>query len=203
MPEKLSLNTLAHVSYNAKDALKKAIIQPEHRVATAKYFEVLTQNEQIASMKTNSLARSRFDKKVEIGEAGSPVRGGKKMAGNRLPVKVDLDNESPAKAIKKLELPPQTLYLIDKVVRAKALYGPIGVDNSEVINIEMERELRRRNRYIASLYGEKAIENEGDSEGEFDEDGLKPEERENLENEKLLQRLYKAAQAEISDVARE
>ena len=71
------------------------------------------------------------------------------------------------------------------MVRAKALYGPIGVDNSEVINIEMERELRRRNRYIASLYGEKAIEKgEGDeSENEFDEDGLKPEERENLENE--------------------
>jgi len=88
--------------------------------------------------------------------------------------------------MKKLELPPQTLYLIDKVVRAKALYGPIGVDNSEVINIEMERELRRRNRYIASLYGEKQM-NEGDgSDNEFDEDGLKPEERENLENEKLL-----------------
>jgi len=195
MPEKLSLNTLAHVSYNAKEALAKAIIKPEDRVATAKYFEVLSQNEQIASMKTKSMARSRFDKKVEIGEAGSPIRGGKKMAGNRLPVRIDLDNESPGKAIKKLELPPQTLYLIDKVVRAKALYGPIGVDNSEVINIEMERELRRRNRYIASLYGEKAIEKgEGeDSEDGYDEDGLKPEERENLENEKLLQRLYKAA----------
>jgi hypothetical protein len=41
-------------------------------------------------------------------------------------------------------LPQQTIYLIDKVVRAKALQGPIGVDNSEVINLEMERELRRR-----------------------------------------------------------
>ena len=77
------------------------------------------------------------------------------MAGNRLPVHVDLDTESPQKAINSLELPAQTLYLIDKVVRAKALSGPIGVDNSEVINIEMERELRKRNRYIASLYGEK------------------------------------------------
>jgi hypothetical protein len=57
-------------------------------------------------MKTDTLARSRFDKKVEIGEAGSPLRGGKKMAGNRLPVKIDLDNESPGKAIRKLELPP-------------------------------------------------------------------------------------------------
>jgi hypothetical protein len=64
------------------------------------------------------------------------------MAGNRLPVRVDLDTENPAKAIRNLELPSATLYLIDKVVRAKALNGPIGVDNSEVINIEAERELR-------------------------------------------------------------
>ena len=88
-------------------------------------------------------------------EEWNPLLIHKKMAGNRLPVRVDLDTESPAKAIRSLELPSATLYLIDKVVRAKALYGPIGVDNSEVINIEMERELRKRNRYIASLYGEK------------------------------------------------
>lgn len=110
------------------------------------------------------------------------------MAGNRLPVHVDLDTESPQKAIKSLELPAQTLYLIDKVVRAKALSGPIGVDNSEVINIEMERELRKRNRYIASLYGEKQHDgamSEGE-EGPIDGDGFTKVERENLENEKLL-----------------
>ena len=39
-------------------------------------------------------------------------------------------------AIHKIQLPAKTMYLIDKVVRAKALQGPIGVDNSEVINIE-------------------------------------------------------------------
>jgi hypothetical protein len=33
------------------------------------------------------------------------------------------------------------MYLIDKVVRAKALLGPIGIDNSEVINIEVEKEV--------------------------------------------------------------
>jgi len=38
--------------------------------------------------------------------------------------------------------------LIDKVVRQKAMTGPIGVDNSEYINIEQERELRRRNRKL-------------------------------------------------------
>ena len=48
-------------------------------------------------------------------------------------------------AIRNILLPAKTMYLIDKVVRAKALQGPIGVDNSEVINIEQERELRKRN----------------------------------------------------------
>ena len=137
-------------------------------------------------MKSDTMARSRFDKPPEIGAEGSPARN-KKTAGNRLPINVDLIMESPEKAMKKLELPPQTLYLIDKVVRAKALYGPIGVDNSEFINIEMERDLRRRNRYIASLYGEKNQNEEGENEeGDLDEDGLTKEERENLENEKLL-----------------
>lgn len=110
------------------------------------------------------------------------------MAGNCLPVRVDLENESPAKAIKSLELPSSTLYLIDKVVRAKALFGPIGVGNSEVINIEAERELRNRNRYIAGLYGEKQHDgamSEGE-DGPVDEDGFTHVERENLENEKLL-----------------
>jgi len=78
--------------------------------------------------------------------------------------------------------------LIDKVVRAKAIYGPIGVDNSEFINIEMERDLRKRNRYIANLYGDGKQQNEGENEddGELDEDGLTREERDNVENEKLL-----------------
>jgi len=49
-----------------------------------------------------------------------------------------------------------TMYLIDKVVRAKSLMGPIGVDNSEVINIEMERELKKRNKYLANLADNKS-----------------------------------------------
>lgn len=72
-------------------------------------------------------------------------------------------------------------------MRAKALYGPIGVDNSEFINIEMERDLRKRNRYIAGLYGEKPPTDEGATDDEDrDEEGLTGEERGNLENEKLL-----------------
>ena len=43
------------------------------------------------------------------------------------------------------------MYLIDKVVRTKALRGPIGIDNSEVINIEQERELKKRDKYYREL----------------------------------------------------
>lgn len=95
-------------------------------------------------------------------------------------------------AIKSLQLPASTMYLIDKVVRAKALQGPIGVDNSEVINIEMERQFKLRNRYLANLAA-----NSADGEESDEEIGMNREDRQNADNEKLLQRLYKAAQADI------
>jgi len=56
------------------------------------------------------------------------------------------------------------MYLIDKVVRAKALRGPIGVDNSEVINLEQERELKKRDQYYANLADQKPSKNTGDSD---------------------------------------
>lgn len=45
-------------------------------------------------------------------------------------------NMTESQAIKRIQLPAKTMYLIDKVVRQKAIKGPIGVDNSEVINLE-------------------------------------------------------------------
>ena len=60
-------------------------------------------------------------------------------------------NQTEKQAIKRIQLPAKTMYLIDKVVRAKALRGPIGVDNSEVINLEQERELKKRDKYYANL----------------------------------------------------
>ena len=60
-------------------------------------------------------------------------------------------NQTERQAIKRIQLPAKTMYLIDKVVRAKALRGPIGVDNSEVINLEQERELKKRDQYYANL----------------------------------------------------
>ena len=94
------------------------------------------------------------------------------------------------------------MYLIDKVVRAKALKGPIGVDNSEVINLEQERELKKRDQYYANLAEQRQSKGTGDSDNDSDyvdeeEANLDQQERENLANEKLLKRLYKAAQADI------
>jgi len=109
------------------------------------------------------------------------------------------------------------MYLIDKVVRAKALQGPIGTNNSEVINLEQERELRKKNLYYANLADQKksrpqAIDEDEDedqdnsdreqmaigrnSKGEFvDMEDLEmdDQEKENARNEALLKRLYNAA----------
>ena len=93
------------------------------------------------------------------------------------------------------------MYLIDKVVRAKALRGPIGVDNSEVINLEQEKELKKRDQYYANLADKHSSKQTGDSDDDEylseDEQNMDEQERENVANEKLLKRLYKAAQADI------
>ena len=54
-------------------------------------------------------------------------------------------------ALNLIELPFETMYLIDKVVRQKAKAGPIGIDNSEFINIEIEEEYKEKNKYIQKL----------------------------------------------------
>lgn len=58
-------------------------------------------------------------------------------------------NESEALAL--IQLPAETIYLIDKVVRQKARSGPIGIDNSEVINLEVENDFKKRNLAIFKL----------------------------------------------------
>ena len=90
------------------------------------------------------------------------------------------DPEDEETLLSQVELPQETLYLIDKVVRQRAKQGPIGVDNSELIGMEMEQEVKERNMYIEKLSG--VLARGGDSEGA---------EKEN--NEKLLERLTSAA----------
>ena len=93
-----------------------------------------------------TIARSRFDKtepsspgKAEISSLAAAQRH-----NNQNTIRFIDPNLDPESAIDAITLPQQTIYLIDKVVRAKAQQGPIGVDNSEVINLEMEKELRRK-----------------------------------------------------------
>lgn len=77
--------------------------------------------------------------------------------------------------IKKIQLPAKTMYLIDKVVRAKALRGPIGIDNSEVINLEQERELKKRDQYYNNLAEQrqsKATDDENDEIEDEEDDEL-------------------------------
>lgn len=89
------------------------------------------------------------------------------------------------------------MYLIDKVVRAKALQGPIGIDNSEVINLEIEKDVEKRNRYLAGLVRKQTsevseVDEDVDSNAEQDAG-----DKESRANEKLLKRLYKAAERDI------
>ena len=75
-----------------------------------------------------------------------------------------------------------------------------------MINLEQERELKKRNQYVANLATKKK-QAAGDSEDEGDPDDEEAEmdeqERENMVNEKLLKRLYKAAQDEIDQEQQE
>lgn len=66
----------------------------------------------------------------------------------RLMLDPEID-ESEALAL--IKLPPSTIYLIDKVVRMKAKQGPIGIDNSELINLEFEKEFKEKHKHIFKL----------------------------------------------------
>ena len=100
-------------------------------------------------------------------------------------------------ALQYIELPFETLYLIDKVVRQKAKAGPIGIDNSEFINIEIEEEFKEKNQYLQNLvdgYKKKNALNEGHHRTqEDDSDQEDGDNKENQQNQKLLDRLSNVA----------
>lgn len=50
-----------------------------------------------------------------------------------------------------IELPRETIYMIDKVVRQRAKKGPFGVDNSELIADQHDREIMEKNDRIQRL----------------------------------------------------
>lgn len=146
--------------------------------------------------KNLTVARSRFDKPEPSSPGKADIAVVSAAAGhtNLNTVQLVDPNMDPERAIQQIKLPQHTLYLIDKVVRAKALQGPIGVDNSEVINLEIEREYKRKNKHLTNdPHGEQADD---------DEEDQTQEERENQNNAKLLDRLYKAANIEHQAVVR-
>lgn len=51
----------------------------------------------------------------------------------------------------KIELPRETMYMIDKVVRQRIQKGPFGMDNSELIGDQHEREVNEKNNRIQRM----------------------------------------------------
>ena len=77
--------------------------------------------------------------------AGNPGLG---PLAKRLMMDPDIDEQE---ALSLIQLPAQTIYIIDKVVRQKSKQGPIGIDNSEVINLEVETEFKVKNNHVLKL----------------------------------------------------
>ena len=202
---------------SGKKPSAKARIDPKHRVADEDYFRGIKERKSTLQTKKSehtTMARTRFEENAQGLIGGNNADGDEKeeieLVGaavhrtqNPHTIRYIDPNLDPYEAISSIQLPAKTIYLIDKVVRAKALQGPIGVDNSEVINLEQEKELKRRNQYLANLAAKKkqgaGNSDDEDDEQELDEEemDLNDQERENLHNEKLLKRLYQAAQADI------
>ena len=103
----------------------------------------------------HDMAVSRFELEAR---AGVPMAGpaakffeenpGLSELAKRLMLDPEIDQ---TEALSLIRLPAQTMYLIDKVVRMKAKTGPIGIDNSELINLEFEREFKSKHQHIFKL----------------------------------------------------
>ncbi len=102
------------------------------------------------------MAMSRFDgeqnniSQMPGGAANALVAGNPGLGplAKRLMMDPDIDEEE---ALSLIQLAAETIYLIDKVVRQKARRGPIGIENSELINLETETEFKRRNKHVFKL----------------------------------------------------
>lgn len=163
----------------------------------------MKENKQIMSnyqktfKKKTDMAMSRFDNDQNLaaqmpgGAANALVdeNPGLGPLAKRLMMDPDITQ---AEALSLIVLPPETIYLIDKVVRQKARAGPIGIDCSEVINIEMENEFKAKNKHIYKLNNgemddeaaEELADGYIDSQGVYH--GMDQDKRLFQQNEKLL-----------------
>ena len=120
------------------------------------------------------MALSRFENEQSLASQMPGGAANNLVAGNpglgplakRLMMDPDIDEKE---ALELIQLPAETLYLIDKVVRLKSRTGPIGIDNSELINLEFEQEFRTRHKAIFKLNkGESSLQDEDqDEEGQL------------------------------------
>jgi hypothetical protein len=143
----------------------------------------MTQNKTIMSnyrqafKKKTDMALSRFDNELSDvsqmpgGAANALVAGNPGLGplAKRLMMDPDIDE---GEALGLIQLPAETLYLIDKVVRQKARTGPIGVDNSEVVNLEVEGEFKKKSHHIFKLNNKTEDREEIENRGYVDEEGV-------------------------------
>ena len=144
---------------NQQDEINRRVqaFQKDKKVVSEDYFRVLKENKQIEKGLKSKKDLENSDKKQTIGDRED------------LEEEVDQDEEE---LIKEIDLPQETLYYIDKVVRQRSKMGPIGVDNSELINIEMEKEIKQKNQYVDQLYKGNNPGVDGEEEDEEDEGQL-------------------------------
>lgn len=129
---------------------------PEDLFRCMKENKTIATNYQKTFKKKHDMALSRFESDINMASQMPGGAANNLVAGNpglgplakRLMMSPDIDERE---ALSLIQLPAETMYLIDKVVRQKARTGPIGVDNSEVINLEFENEFKSKHKHIFKL----------------------------------------------------
>lgn len=91
------------------------------------------------------MKKKQSQSKSKLDAFDSTSKHSKYSPGKKIDFGQEGDDIDEDKLLDDIELPQETLYLIDKVVRQRAKAGPIGVDNSELINIEIEDEYIQKN----------------------------------------------------------
>lgn len=139
----------------------------DKRIVSEDYFRVLKQRKEADNrrLRPSTAVVTANKSKGESDRDPSPDRYGPYLQHLINMIHPDMDEEE---ALSLIELPDETIYVIDKVVRQKAKAGPIGIDNSEFINIEIEEEFKEKNQYLQNLvdgYNKKKTIQHGTEDG--------------------------------------
>ena len=168
------------MSDNRPPLYKPAGVFPEDVFRCMTQEKTIAQNYEKAFKGKHDMAVSRFELEAKQAPqmAGPSAKFFEENPGlSDLAKRLMLDPEiDEAEALSLIKLPPVTMYLIDKVVRMKAKSGPIGIDNSELINLEFEREFKAKNNHIFKLNDQNHQEDDADipqaQDGHIDEQGV-------------------------------